>query len=232
MSLMSRKVLICTPAHDGRVEVEYCHSLLHTARLLMREGIVMRESFLINCTLIQDIRNAFIKLAIDGNFDDLIFIDADQDWQAEWVLCLLNHPVDCVGLPVVKRTDDFESYNVVHSSFAIPFDPTTGLLRVDGIGTGFLRLSKRALKVLWDTSEAYTIPQMGEGRWVFDYRPVNGGLRGEDTLLCRKLTQHGIAVYVDPSVTCGHIGRKHYKGDFAAWLRRCQVANAKKEAAE
>ena len=97
----------------------------------------------------------------------MIFIDADQDWQAEWVLCLLNHPVDCVGLPVVKRTDDFESYNVVHSSFDIPFDPTTGLMQVDGIGTGFLRLSRIALKVLWGHERSLHDPADGEGRWVF-----------------------------------------------------------------
>ena len=67
MSLMSRKVLICTPAHDGRVEVAILANFsAHRLLVVMREGIVMRESFLINCTLIQDIRNAFIKLAIDG----------------------------------------------------------------------------------------------------------------------------------------------------------------------
>lgn len=227
-----RKVLICTPAHDGRVEVEYCHSLLHTARLLMLEGIGMRETFLVNCALIQDIRNGFVKLAVDGDFDDLIMIDSDQDWQAHWVLRLLKHPVDCVGLPVVKRTDAFEGYNVVHRSFDIAIDPATALAQVDGIGTGFLRLSRKALRVLWDNSPSYTIPDMGEGRWVFDYHPVDGGLKGEDAMLCRKLAGHGIATYVDTAVTCGHIGRRHYKGDFATWLKSCQAAEAKREAAE
>ncbi len=225
-----RRVLIGTPAHDGRVDVHFTKSLVQTSRLCMEQGIYQREVFLSYDSIIHNARNDILRLAVENDFDDLIFIDGDQDWQPEWIPKLLSYPVDVVGGAVRKKTDETELYNVKHPSFDIPVDPKTGLLMPESLGTGFLRLSRKAMKALWDSSEEYRIVGAEPSRWVFDIRPINGFLVGEDTMLGMKLKALGFATHLDPAMTCGHIGAKRFVGDFAAWLARAKAQHPKEEA--
>ena len=55
-----------------------------------------------------------------------------------------------------KKTDERELYNITSHQLNISPDPTTGLLTVDAVGTGFLRLTRKAMMALWEASEEYT----------------------------------------------------------------------------
>ena len=63
-------------------------------------------------------------------------------------------------------------------------------------------------------------------------QPVNGVLVGEDVMVSAKLRTLGIETYLDPSMTCGHIGMKKYVGNFADWLSRMQVEAAGRAASD
>ena len=129
---------------------------------------------------------------------------------------LFKHDVDVIGAAYRKKTDDQELYTV-HTTMPIPVDIKTGLWMVDGLGTGFLRLSRKAMLALWDASEEYT----NEGklsRWIFDVCPVNGVLKGEDMIACAKLRELGFKIYLDPTFTPIHIGIKKYFGNFATYV--------------
>jgi hypothetical protein len=216
---MMRKVLIGTPCHDGKPDAHYTCSLTATARLCIQRGIYQRETILAYDSIIQNARNDLFKIALENDFDDLIFIDADQGWDPEWVVRLLGYPVDVVGGTVRKKTDEHESYNVKSNAWPIPVCPATGLLMPDSLGAGFLRFSRKAMQALWDSSEPYRC--MGKpSRWIFDIRPINGELVGEDTMVSGKLQQLGFQTYLDPSMTCWHVGPKVFRGDFAEWLQR------------
>ena len=214
---MPRRALIATPAHDHKTHAVFTHSYGETIRLGCQVGIDIRGLFWPGEALIQTARNELVKLAIEHAFDDLLFIDGDQAWKPEWVVKLLSHPVDCVGAPVIKKTDA-EAYNVRASKRPIPRCPTTGLLEVDGVGTGFLRLSRKAMLALWNGSDAYRDDWGKEHRWMFEVRPVNGRLVSEDMAMCAKLAAVGIKTYVDPAMTCDHAGTKVWQGDFGKWL--------------
>ena len=224
MKLVSkRKVLIGTPAHDGRVDVWYVHSLMATARLCMAKGIDMREIYVTLDSLVQNARNDLVRFAIHGGFDDLIFIDSDQDWNAEWVPKLLSYPVDCVGAAVIKKSDSQELYNVRTSGGAGSFvQDANGLWTSPdmALGCGFIRFSRRALQALWDSSEEYVVAGKEKSRWIFDIRPVNGRLVGEDVMVSDKLRSLGIQTYLDPAMTCGHVGPKKWTGDFASYINK------------
>lgn len=224
----ARRVLIGTPAHTGVADVHYITSFAQTLRLCIANNIDMREIFLAYDALVQNARNDIVKLALEHDFDDLIFIDGDQAWEPEWVLRLLSYPVDCVGAAVRKKTDQEELYNVRAAGGvnSITTDPATGLMTAPdmALGTGFLRLSKRALQVLWDNSEKYEgFINKAPSTWIFDVRPVNGKLVGEDTHMSDKLRKHGIQTYLAPGMTCAHIGPKKFVGNFDAWLAKARA---------
>ena len=225
-----RRVIIGTPAHTGQVDVFYANSLCESIRLCTKVGVELRQIFLSFDSIVQNARNDLVALAVKSGFDDLIFIDADQEWEPEWILKLLNYPVDCVGAPVRKKSDDAELYNVKSSTFNIPVDIKTGLLMVDALGCGFLRYSRKALRVLWDNSEKYRIAGKEESAWIFDIRPVNGELVGEDTMVSQKLKEHGIQTYLDAAMNPGHVGTKKWTGNFSNWLKRAQAQHVERKA--
>lgn len=211
-----RKVLIGTPAHDGRVDVWYCNSLVNTIKLAANYSVQVDPIYMAYDSLVQRARNDLVRLALEGNYDDLIFIDSDQEWNPEWVFQLLSKPVDVVGAPVVKKSDN-ESYNIKMLPTGLVKDEH-GLMEVAGVGTGMLRLSRPALEAVWAVSEPYT-NEGRDGRWVFDVRIVAGELVSEDNIICHKWRETGGKVFVDPSMTCSHVGIKKYTGNFEAFLR-------------
>ena len=200
----------------------YVNSLRRTEELLKSRGIEVTPIFLSYDALVQRARNDLVRFAVEGKFDDLLFIDSDIEWEPPWALALLEHPVDCVGAAYRKKTDEQELY-AVRAKMLIPQDIKTGLWLVDGLGTGFMRLSRKAFTALWDSSEEYE----NEGRqcrWIFDVCVVDGKLYGEDTLMCEKLRRLGFSIYLDPSFCPAHIGIKKYRGDFAAYVEKLDRA--------
>jgi hypothetical protein len=229
--MTQRRVLIGTPAYTWSVDVRYAHSLGLTIKLCIEQGIDLRWVFTPGDAIVQSACNDLIAIARESNFDDLIIIGSDQDWEAEWIVRLLSYPVDVVGGAVRKKTDDRELYNVKVLSGIHSFvrHPTHDIITAPdmALGTGFLRLSRKAMDALWDASEKYTIVGRAKpSAWVFDIRPVNGQLVGEDIHMCHMLRSLGFEVWLDPTMCCGHIGQKRFAGDFGAWLARAQAEAA------
>ena len=219
-----RRVLVGTPSYDGKVDVRFADSLMGSTRLCWQAGIDLRAIYLSYDASLPNARNSLVALALKNGFSDLIFIDADQDWEPAWVPKLLAYPVDCVGAAVRKKTDEREMYNVRVSGgvAAMKQDRNTGLWTAPdmSVGTGFLRVTCTALRKLWDAAEKYTD---ADGRvpmaWIFEMRPEGGRLVSEDTFLCDKLRAIGIAVWVDPDMNPGHTGMKHFEGNFRGYIQ-------------
>jgi glycosyltransferase involved in cell wall biosynthesis len=214
-----RKVLIGTPAHDGRVDVWFANSLVNTIKLAVKKDIEINPVYMSYDSLVQRARNDLVRLALEENYDDLIFIDSDEEWDPEWVFKLLNYDVDVVGIPVVKKAD-IPAYNVKALKSGLKLE-TTGLIEVEALGTGFIRLSKKALKTVWDMSPEY-FNENRKCRMVFDVQIVDGELVSEDNIFCAKWKNSGGKVWIDPNMTCNHIGVKKYQGNFMQLFNQLQ----------
>ena len=117
--MSQRKVLIATPAYDGRLDVWYTNSLVNTIRLAQTHDIFVHPVFMSYDALIQRARNDLIALAVEGDYDDMIFIDSDMEWNPMWILDMINRPEDVVGGTARKKTDDAEIYVVKTDDFTI-----------------------------------------------------------------------------------------------------------------
>ena len=100
-----RRVLIGTPSYDGRIDVWFANSLLGTVKMSYEKNIFVHAIYTSYDSLIQRARNSLFKLAIDGKYDDLFFIDSDAEWQPEWFFTLLERPEPFVGGALVKKSD-------------------------------------------------------------------------------------------------------------------------------
>ena len=207
------KVLIATPAYDGRLDVWYTTSLVNSVRIAQDNGIFLHPVFMSYDALVQRARNDLFRLALE--YDAVIWIDSDLEWNPMWIMELLGSGKDVIGGTYRKKTDDAELYTVKTNNL----ESKDGLIKVDGLGMGFLKMSKKAVQALWDASQPYQ-NEGREGRMVCDIQIVDGQLVSEDNVVTRKLADLGFDIWLDPRMTCCHIGTKKFYGNFEDFAKR------------
>jgi len=207
------KVLIATPAYDGRLDVWYTTSLVNSVRIAQDNGIFLHPVFMSYDALVQRARNDLFRLGLE--YDAVIWIDSDLEWNPMWIMELLGSDKDVIGGTYRKKTDDAELYTVKTKDLTA----TDGLIKVDGLGMGFLKMSKKAVQALWDASQPYQ-NEGRECRMVCDIQIVDGQLVSEDNVVTRKLADLGFDIWLDPHMTCCHIGTKKFYGNFEDFAKR------------
>lgn len=210
-----KRVLIATPSYDGKVDVWYTSALHLTTLMGAEAGIYFHPVFMSYDALIQRSRNDLVALAVEQDFDGLLWIDADIEWAPQWALDVVKSDKDVMGIPCVKKSLFEEAYNVK----AKPEQLGEGILSVESVGTGFLYLSKKAFTHLWDSSKPYT--HNGQKRkWIFEVKIEDGDIISEDVLMCKKLRKGGFEIFIDSDKTCNHVGTLKYSGNFAEFIKK------------
>lgn len=213
-----KKVLIGTPSYDGKLDVWYVDSLMKTQKLCIESGIQLDAIYVSYDALVQRARNTLFKIAIDGGYDDLFFIDFDVEWKPEWFLKLLKCSEPVVGAALVKKSEK-EGYTIKLLDTNLKWNDRKDLIQVDGVGTGFLKVSRFAMEKLWEISEPYN-DDKGPSRMIFDIKIENGDLVSEDYVLCNKWRTLGYKNWIDPSITINHVGMKKYIGNFEQFIKK------------
>jgi choline kinase len=213
-----RRVLIGTPSYDGRIDVWFANSLLSTVKMSYEKDVHVHAIYVSYDSLVQRARNSLFKIALEEGYDDLFFIDSDVEWEPEWFFRILERPEPIVGCALIKKSDN-EGYTVKLVDKDLKWSNDKKLLEADGVGTGFMKVSRFALEKLWEVSDPY-MSEGKEHRMVCDIRVENGDLISEDYIVCRKWQDLGYKTWIDPTITINHIGIKKYKGDFNAFIKK------------
>lgn len=225
-----RRVLIGTASYDGKTEAWYNDSMYTTIKIGLMNGFDILPLTICYDAMVQNARNDLIQtFVLDESLDDLIFIDADQSWDPQWVFSLLSRPQDVIGGTVVKKSDE-PGFNVK----LLPGDPKLeldGTMKVSYVGTGFLKVSRKAATAVYNISEPYNHSNKSN-RMTFDLKIIDGDLVSEDNVFCQKWKDLGGEVFIDPNMTCSHIGVKKYQGDFMAYLNWIEHQKAEAKTAQ
>lgn len=211
-----KKVLIGTPAYDGRIDTWFADSLVRTIKQSIERGIRVDAIYPSYDSLIQRARNDLFRMAFEGQYDTIFFIDSDTEWEPEWFFRLLDRPEPVVGGALVKKSDQ-EGYTIKLVDKNLKYSSDGKLLEVDGVGTGFLKMDRFAFEKLWEMSDPY-VHNGKNNRMVFDVKIENGDLISEDYIMCNKWKSLGYKVWLDPTITCNHNGVKKYQGDIQKFL--------------
>lgn len=222
-----RKVLIATPSYDGKLDVWYANSLVNTIVLGLQNNIVFHPVYMSYDALVQRARNDLIAIAIENDFDDILWIDSDVEWDPQKAVELILSEHDVIGLPVVKKTLTAEVYPIKVKPEDFVANPD-GHVKVESIATGFLKMSRKACEYLWENSAPYTHNEK-ERRWVFEVIIENNDIVSEDVFVCNKLREGGFDILLDVTSTCNHIGMLKYQGNFEDFMERVQQSLTSKE---
>lgn len=202
------KTLIGIPCMDT-LPVGFVQSLLY-----LRKGDDVSVLFKPN-SLVYDSRNQISLIAIEENYDRVLWLDSDMMFTAD-MLQMLHADMDTYGNDMVsglyfKRrgnhapvifselaeptTDDGKLVGHVREYVHYPHDTVFPVL---GCGFGCVLTSTRLLKAVWDKFG----PAFAPYPWA-----------GEDISFCHRVNQLGFSILCDSRISCGHIGTFVYTED-------------------
>ena len=215
-----RKVIIATPCYGG-VSADFASSLAASVGLFMAHGIELLPVLLPNHSVIRTARNRLLVEAIKLEADDIVWVDSDISWAPMDLLKLCLHEEDVVGATYRKKMPESTHFTLMLIKGNESPD-WRGLVEVSRLGTGFLRMSKKAMKDLSDSSIEYTDAQNILIRNVFEIGLFNGEFLSEDFFVCEKLKKLGYKIMLDSKINLGHEGSYIYRGDvphFLNWIK-------------
>jgi hypothetical protein len=203
-----KRVLIGTPALDGRVDAWFCFALHEATKKGIAANIDFSISLLSYESILPMARNEILTTAIQGNFDGLFFIDSDVYVDADNLISVIKSNKDVACIPTVKKADQ-EQYDIYFNEMPLAAE----WVKADRVSTSCLYLSQKALKALSDNS-TQTFFRGKQLKNICQYDFVGEAFMGEDIYLCEKLKALGFEIWVNTTTTCMHIGPKVYKGNF------------------
>lgn len=215
------KVWVAIPAYTGQIHLGTMRSLMTDLLALKDRG----DSFTVHdeCgnALIADARALIVAQFLASDAEQLVFVDSDVCWEAGALLKLLDHPVDFVAGIYPQRRDPINycvKWRDVPELHAV-----NGLLQVDGVPAGFMRVSRAMLEKMveqYPDSEFYVETAPNKRAWALfaDYR-IGKHKMGEDYAFCRRWTDMGGKVWIDPEIKMGHVGYKTFHGHLGHWLK-------------
>lgn len=213
-----RKVLLATPSY-GAVEPGYAFAIFESAAALAEAGITCEYAILAGNCHVDDSRNSLVKTFLGSDCTDLVFLDGDLRWEAKDLLALLSFDRDVVASGYPLKDDDEE--------FTIEFLPgeiwsdRDGLIEVEAVPTGFLRIRRHVLELLASKAQKYVSKEGDDPTPLIFERTMEDGRRwGGDYTFCRKWRAAGGKVYVAPQPCLQHAGTKEWAGSLASYLRR------------
>jgi hypothetical protein len=218
---------VCTPAYDGRTEVNYSQSLAEAAYCCPLYGVRLTAGVMGNGAFIDLARNIFAKKFLEEYTDctHLFFMDADLRFQPNAFIGLLKsgHPI-CAG--VYRRRQEPEEY-----PFRAVDNPNGGglwfvddWLQCDRVPTGFLCIARHVIEEMSaDAPKIKVHGQDGLVPWLFhtsfdgEYVPKDGAsFTGEDYGFCDDyVKKYGEQIPVWTNFDFTHGGKD---GNMFKWL--------------
>lgn len=225
-------VLLAAPSYDGRFDVRFMDSLINTIPLCAQNNIKVLPFFICFDSLIQRARNDYFRVAYQSGVDVLFFIDSDIGWNPDDFVKLVLSDKDMIGGTYRKKNDDEELYAFKAlgenaSNFNIIPDEN-GILEVNGLGCGFLKLSKFCVTQLFEKeNDFYTSDKKGATEITKNICACtinsDNHFVSEDIIMGFKWQQLGGKVYLDTNIDLVHVGNKPYTGNVRTWLDNWRI---------
>jgi len=214
------RVFLATPAYSG-LSAAYTYALFASQQALSEEGINCDLEIMAENCHVDDSRNVLVRDFLETDCEYLVFLDADLRWNPSELVQLIKHPQDIVaGIYPLKERDS--SYPV--RLFDGVIQAYNGLVEVEAVPTGFLKISRRILQELADISPGFMGKTDTKERTkiplIFERTMADGARWGGDYTFCKKAAALGHKIYIDPEMTFEHSGEWNWMGCFGDYLRK------------
>lgn len=203
----------------GAMSPAFVYALLEAERTLTQAGMAHETLILGGHCHVDDARNSLVRQFLASCCTDLIFIDADVLFKPADLAQLLTFDRDIVA-GVYPRKSDPENYPVRHLNKSELWAEPDGLLEVEGVPTGFLRIRRYVLELLTVSSRRYFEQEGDTTQAAQIFERITDGLTrfSGDYAFCRKARAAGFKIFIDPRMSFGHIGEREWTGCYGDYL--------------
>lgn len=215
------RAMIAIPAYTGQIHLGTMRSLMTDILQLQHRGDAFTVHDECGNALIADARAIIVAEFLASDYDKLLFVDSDVCWEAGAMVRLLDRKEDFVAGIYPQRKDPIKY--CVKWLDKPELQAIDGLLEVAGVPAGFMCLSRSMLEKMVDQysdSEFYCETAPNKKAWALfaDYR-IGKHKMGEDYSFCKRWTDMGGKVWIDPEIKMGHVGYKTFNGHIGNWLK-------------
>lgn len=213
-----QKLFLAVQSYEG-IGAGCAYTLFQFGQALKEAGIEVELSIYTGNCHVDDGRNRLVRDFLMSDCTDMVFLDADVGCPPSNLIVLLGYDVDVVaGIYPKKGGDDQYPVKMLPGEI---WSDAKGLIEVQGVPTGFLRMRRNVLEKLAATAVHYNAKNDATTAMplIFE-RQVHDGTRwGGDYVFCRKWREMGGKIHIAPEMRFEHSGMQTWSGRVGAWLR-------------
>ena len=253
--LRKRGLFLATPMYGGVCAGMYTRSVADLAAICAQNGIPLQMYFLFNESLITRARNYCCDEFVRSTSEHLMFIDSDIGFNPQDVIAMMSlqaqeeDKYDIIGGPYPKKCISWEKIKAAVDKGVADEDP--GVLEkfvgdyvfnpkggqqsiqisepceVLEIGTGFMMVTKKAMKKFADSYQQYMYKPdhvrteaFDGSREIMQYfqaeiDPKSKRYLSEDYWFCQKAQDIGLKTWFCPWMKMQHVGTYIFSGSLA-----------------
>jgi hypothetical protein len=213
-----KKVMLATPSYDAPA-ASYTFAIARSREALTEAGIQSAYLLLQGLCHVDDARNAIVRHFLASDCTDLMFLDADVDWEPQALVQICKRDIDLVGGVYPYRREGGENMPVrlLDGSTQI----VDGLLEVDGLPTGFMKIKRHVLERMAKSRPRY-FDKLERTALIFD-RPTPGDDMtrwGGDVDFCNRWKAMGGRMFAEAEIRLGHKATVIVRDSLGASIRR------------
>lgn len=230
------RISIATPMYGGVCHGIFMKSMISLTSQLKQLGYEVFYHDLYNESLITRARNSLTELFLRTESDYLLFIDADQGFDAAAVCRMIQEDVDLIGAPVPMKGINWEkvgaaaregktdlnrhtsiyNVNITADQKKVLLENPNQKVEVLYVGSGLMLIKRSVFEALKKHVGVYNIDQSGIGTiekgspihdfWHTAIDPESKRLLSEDYQFCQLWKNIGGKIYLAPYVRVTHAG--------------------------
>lgn len=237
--LAGKSIFIALPAYDFKVSLKLAISLARFAQAAPQHGIDIQIGSICGCSVVSRARNLLAQDMLESNCDYLMFIDSDINFEPEDILRLMawgSDPKKGIVAAVPRTRSETKTY-IANLEYDDSGDLTMngmGLVRAERVATAFMLVRREVFEKMVEAHPEWKYYDKRSDRVIpclFDFMLTEEGYIGEDYLFCDRTRELGFDVWIDPSITLGHMGVQEYIGNYGKDILYPMVAPTVKEVA-
>lgn len=220
--LAGKSIFIALPAYDFKVSLKLAVSLARFAQAAPQHGVTIQIGSICGCSVVSRARNLLAQDMLESNCDYLMFIDSDINFEPEDIFRLMAWGTDPKKgiVAAVPRTRNESKVYIATLDQDENKDLTMnamGLVRAQRVATAFMLVRREVFVTMTEAHPEWQYYDTRSNRMIpclFDFQLTEEGYMGEDFLFCDRARELGFEVWVDPTITLGHMGVQEYTGNY------------------
>jgi glycosyltransferase involved in cell wall biosynthesis len=222
--MSGKSIFIALPAYDFKVSLKLAISLAKFTQMATQHGVDIQVGSVCGCSVVSRARNLLAQDMLESNCDYLLFIDSDINFEPEAIFRLMawaNDPKKGIVAAVPRTRSETKTY-IANLDYDDNNELTMngmGLVRAERVATAFMLVRREVFVTLSEAHPEWRYYDRKTDRTLscmFDFQLAEEGYIGEDYLFCDRAREHGFEVWIDPSITLGHMGVQEYVGNYGS----------------